>query len=185
MAQLQSSQLSIARPLRRNRVLFLATVVALLFACIAFSSARAADYMALLDTYWDVHDQVLFPTNSGRHYIDLFWTYSPELWQIAVADPALIDESTAIILQFEPPLRALVDGEGSTVVITDSMVRRVESFLGALEERGSPALRITIQTERARNPLDRLIGLTFEEARLLLVGPPVPSLSEPLPTRFP
>jgi len=166
-------------------VLSLAAVFALLLACIGFSSARAGDYMAVLDTYWDIHDQVLFPTNAGRRYIDLFWAYSPELCQIAMADPAITEEGAAIILQFEPPLRALVDGKGSTVIITDSMVRRVESFLAALEERGSPELRAAIQTERARTPLNQLVGLTFEDATLFLVGPQIPSLAGPLPTRFP
>lgn len=149
------------------------------------SISLASECVDILDTYWDVHDQVLLPTERGRHYIHLFWTHSPELCEIDMANPALAEEGTAIILEFEPALRALVDGHGDDVVITESMAHRADAYLIALQELASPELREVIEAERARTPFEELIGLTFEEARILLVGLPVDPPPEPLPTRLP
>ena len=175
----------IAKAGRVSRILLLAALLAALLTCLWFSTSFASDYMDVLDTYWDIHDQVLFPTERGGHYIDLFWAHSPELCEIVMANPGLADEGAAIMMEFEPPLRALVDGYGASVVITESMVHRADAYLTALHELASPELRVTIESERARTPLEGLIGLTFEEARIVLVGLPEEPLPGPLPTRFP
>ena len=102
-----------------------------------------------------------------------------------MSDPEITKEALSIVLLFEPPLRALADGKGDEVIVTEEMVNKVNAFLLTLELLASPELRTTIQTERARTPFEPLIGTTFEEARLLLVGLPQYPLPEPLPTRFP
>ena len=185
MAQQLEGNPSPTKSTRHGWILFSAVVVAALVACIGFSSGLASDYAGLLDTYWDVHDQVLFPTERGRHYIDLYWAYGPELIQILTKNPDLAQEGLALIIEFERPLRALVDGQGNSVVVTEDMVRRVDEHLLALHELGGPELRATIESERTQAALPDLIGLTFEEARVRLVGLPAYPLPGPLPTRFP
>jgi hypothetical protein len=170
---------------QKRRIVILAILVAAILACVGFSSSLAFDYAEILDTYWDVHDQVLFPTERGRHFIDLYWAHGRELVQILMEDPEVRREGLALILEFAPPLRALVEGQGSSVVITEDMVRRVDDYLLALHELSGPDLRATIESERAEAAFESLIGLTFEEARMRLVGPPAYPLPGPLPTRFP
>jgi len=170
---------------RHIRGLILALVVAASLACIGFSSTLAFDYANVLDTYWDVHDQVLFPTERGRHYIDIYWAHGPELIQILIGNPDLSQEGLALIIEFEPPLRALVDGRGDSILINEDMVRRVDDYLLAVHEHAGPELRATIESERAQATFPDLVGLTFEEARIRLVGLPKDPLPGPLPTRFP
>lgn len=171
----------------RRLALLLCTAVLSVIALLVFgiSSISASDYSHAIDTYWDIHDQVLYPTERGRHYIDLFWQHGLEISAIIFSDAAIQDEAQGIIFLFEPSLRALVDGHGDEVIITEEMARRAADFLTILEEHGSAVLRTTIQTERVITPFEPLIGLTFEEARLVLVGPPQYPLPEPLPTCCP
>jgi len=63
------------------------------------------------------------------------------------------------------------------------MVAQVEAHLDLLTEIGSPALKATIEQERARPPFSDPVGMTFEQARLLLVGPP--DEVYPMPTDSP
>jgi len=59
------------------------------------------------------------------------------------------------------------------------MVERVEAYLDLLVEVGSPELQETIRSERERTPLGGLIGMTFEEARVVLVGQPEAATAVP------
>jgi hypothetical protein len=139
----------------------------------------------LIDTYYRIQDEVLFPTESGRHYIDLYYYYSNETWQILVAHPEIMDDATRILLRFEPPLRALVEGRGSEVSVTQEMVNQVDGFLDLLAQYASPEFQATIQFERSRIPLSSLVGLSFDEGRILLLGPPEANPPGTPPTRVP
>lgn len=141
--------------------------------------------MEVVDTYWRVHDEVLQPTEVGRYYVDLFWRHNNELCNVILDYPKVKDEGFVIILQFEPGLRALVDGEGDEVRITPVMVDRVQAYLDLLMEVGSPELQAAIRTERARTPLGEFSGMTFEQARTLLVGLPQAPVATPVSTSLP
>jgi len=163
----------------------LGAILALLVAGLAVAVGLAQTYGDVVDTYWRVHDEVLLPTEAGRRYIDLFWRHNGELCQLVVANERLTLEGQAVILQFEPPLRALVDGQGEGVTITSGMVERVEAYLDLLVDVGSPELQATIRAERERTPLDGLIGMTFEEARVHLVGQPETAVPTQYSTALP
>jgi hypothetical protein len=169
----------------RTRTLLLGAGLAILLIGMAVTAVGALDYMDVVDTYWRVHDEVLQPTEMGRYYIDLFWRTNPELCELIVSHDAMKDDGLVIILQFEPGLRALVDGEGDEVIITPEMVERVEAYLDLLIEIGSPELGAAIQAERARAPLSELTGMTFEQARIALVGLPEETLATPTSTNMP
>ena len=162
--------------LLRPRTVVLAAILAAAAAGLAFAAGMAETYGEVVDTYWRVHDEVLLPTEAGRRYIDLFWRHNGELCQLVMTNQEIMDEGRGIILQFEPALRALVDGEGAEVTITRVLVERVEAYLDLLVEVGSPELQETIRAERERTPLGGLVGMTFEEARLHLVGQPETSV---------
>ena len=169
----------------RYRPLVLGIILAIILICLVFTGGRALDYMEVVDTYWRVHDEVLFPTEVGRYYIDLFWRHNTELCNLILSYPAVKDDGLATILQFEPGLRALVNGEGDEVRITQAMVNRVQAYLDLLTEVGSPELQAAIQTERARTPFGDFSGMTFEQARILLVGLPHEPMPTPISTSLP
>jgi len=171
--------------LLRPRTVVLGVILALLAAGLAVAVGLAQTYGGVVDTYWRVHDEVLMPTEAGRRYIDLFWRHNGELCQLVVANERLTLEGQAVILQFEPALRALVDGDGGEVIVTRPMVERAEAYLDLLVEVGSPELQETIRAERERTPLDGLIGMTFEEARVILVGQPETAIPTQASTAVP
>jgi hypothetical protein len=171
-----------SRP-RIRLALIVAPLIALVVAGLAFGVGRASDYLQTIDTYWRVHDDVLLPTEAGRRYIDLFWTYNYELIDLLDVNQESFHLGFEIIDDFEPPLRGLVDGRGDEVLITAEMVAQVEAYLDLLTQIGSPALKATIEQERARTPFADLVGMTFEQARLHLVGPP--DEVYPMPTDSP
>jgi len=169
----------------RRRPLVLGIILAIILICLVFTGGRALDYMEVVDTYWRVHDDVLLPTEAGRYYVDLFWQHNNELCNLILSSPKVKDEGLVIILQFEPGLRALVDGEGDDVRVTQVMVDRVQAYLDLLLEVGSPELQDAIWTERVRTPFSDFSGMTFEQARNLLVGLPQESVATPFSTSLP
>jgi hypothetical protein len=175
----------VKRTLGRHSIV-VAGILAIVLSCLALSTAGAMGFGSqLIDTYYRIQDEVLFPTEVGRHYIDLFYYYSNETWQISLAHPEVMDDATRILLGFEPPLRALVEGKGSEVYVTQEMVDQVEGFLDLLAQYGSPELQATAQFERTRIPLPSLVGLSFDEGRMLLLGPPEANPPGTPPTRMP
>ncbi len=167
------------------RPLVLGIVLAIILIGLVFTAGRALDYMEIIDTYWGVHDDVLLPTEAGRTYIDLFWQHNPELCNLILSHPKVKDDGLVIILQFEPGMRALVNGEGDNVHITQVMVDRVQAYLDLLMEVGSPELHEAIRIERARTPFGEFTGMTFEQARILLVGLPQAPIAIPFSTSLP
>jgi hypothetical protein len=166
--------------------LLIGSVLAVLLTCLAVSTARALDYASqLLETYYRVQDDVLFPTERGRHYIDLYYGFSNEIWQISLAHEQVMTEAGRLLLSYEPILHELVEGRGNEVIVTQDMVNEVEGFLDLLAQFGSPELKATIQAERAQAALADLVGLSLAEAQLRLLGPPEPNPPGTPPTRVP
>lgn len=169
----------------RYRPLVLGIILAIILICLVFTGGRALDYMEVVNTYWRVHDDVLLPTEVGRYYIDLFWRHNNELCNLILSYQEVKDDGLVIILQFEPGLRALVNGEGDGVRITQAMVDRVQAYLDILMEIGSPELQAAIRAERARTSFGDFSGMTFEQARILLVGLPQEPIATPFSTSLP
>ena len=169
-----------------RRSLVVSGALAIVLSCLALSTARAMGYASqLIDTYYRVQDEVLFPNEVGRRYIDLFYRYSNETWQISLAHPEIMDDAWRILTGFELPLRALVEGKGNEVFVTQEMVDQVEELLNLLDQYATPEFQATIEVERSRIPLSTLVGLSFDEGRMLLLGPPEPNPPGAPPPRMP
>jgi hypothetical protein len=166
------------RPFKR-RTIVIGLILTLLLAGTAFTVGRALDYMGIVNTYWRVHDDVLQPTEMGRYYIDLYWRHNYELCTLILNNPQVKDDGLTIILEYEPGLRALVEGLGGDVIISEKMVDDVEDYLDLLVSVGSPELSGDIQAERLRTPFDQFRGMSFEQARITAVGLPEEG---PIPT---
>ncbi len=122
-----------------------------------------------LPTLYSVRD-LLAQTYLGRQYIDQYYGYNQEVLGLMLADPSLAGEAFALMMQWQPNLQALVNGQGSAVLITPEQVQSVQNFLDHLSAAGGPALRRLIAEQRAIHPPDSFVGLTLEEARTQLIG---------------
>jgi hypothetical protein len=121
------------------------------------------------------------PTETGRYYRDIFWTYNDEFFELALANPNFWNESFNLISTFEVGFDALLNGRGSEVVITAEQIAVAEDYYILLMDIGSPALQRTLQEEAARYPLQSFIGLTMAESATRVLGPQTIPLSTPNP----
>ncbi len=135
------------------------------------SLSRAAPFLPDLALYYHLRDRVMHGSAEGRRYAELYYAHSPEITQLVFADTALRDQFLSSLQQWEPHLRALVDGQGETVAITAEQTAALDAVLSALSTAGSPALQQTIDDERAKLPaFDTFIGKTMAQARSETVG---------------
>jgi hypothetical protein len=134
------------------------------FAFAASNLDRIASQAALL---YRVRDEVL-NAEGGQYYIDLYYANSAEIADILNAHSELAVQGLDVIDALTPGLEALPDGQGDTVTITDLQVQQSQAFLDSLLPYASPELQQAIASERARRPLENIIGMTMEQAQTYL-----------------
>jgi hypothetical protein len=122
-----------------------------------------------VQTLHRLRDEMLGMSGAGQHYLDLYEAHGAEITGLLLADAAVRNEGATVLETWQPNLRALVDGQGSTVTITSDQVGAVQTFLDNLSAAGSPELQQTIADERAREPLEQAIGLSMDQASLLFI----------------
>jgi hypothetical protein len=117
-----------------------------------------------LQLLYRVRDEILNETPKGQHYIDLYYGHGVEITDLLLNNSELKNEAITTLQHWEPKLRALVDGQGDTVSISQEEVDAIDHFLSGLENIGSAALRTTIQNERADLNMQGLVGKTMNQA---------------------
>jgi hypothetical protein len=138
----------------------------------------AIDYLL----YLRVQDGLLSKTPQGKLYIDLYYAHLDEIIRLVQADSGLLREGLSVLSLWEPNLRALLDGKGGQVTIKRQQVQAVTKFLDHLSAKASPELRQTISDERARTPLEPLVGLSMDKAYETVIGYPPTFEIPPRPT---
>lgn len=125
-----------------------------------------------LPLIYRTRDQVLKSTQTGRRYVDHYYTETPEIARILILrQPSLGAEAVATVSLWQDNLRNLVDGDGSAV-ITQAQVEAVQNLLTQLRQAGSDDLKAVIDEELASlGPLEKYVGLTMAEARESALGP--------------
>lgn len=123
-----------------------------------------------LQLFYRVRDELLAQTPEGRRFIELYNTYSPEVIQLAQADPSLATEARSLIQLWTPNLQALVDGNGDQAVITQEQINVIKDFADHLSVNASPELKQDIAEILAQHPLDPLVNKTTNEAWAYLNG---------------
>lgn len=124
-----------------------------------------------LQTFYLVRDLVMAPSTAGQDYIDLFYSYSPEILDLLLADAALWDEGYDTAVLWIPNLASLVDGSGGTAEITSPQVDAVDDFLVNLSDAASPELQDAIADTRAGLPEPaEFVGMTMTQARAAVLG---------------
>jgi len=70
--------------------------------------------------------------------------------RILFADPALRDQTLAVLTTFQPGVAALLAGKGQESVITQAMVDQLNAVWNGLAAKASPGLKAALQQEQAR-----------------------------------
>ncbi len=123
-----------------------------------------------LTLFHRVENEILAKTPEGQRFINLYYTYSPELIQIAKANPNVKAESGTMIDMWSPNLQALVDGKGGQAIITADQITATEKFVQDIYVNASPEFQQAITDTLARHPLDPLAGMTMDQAWANLNG---------------
>ena len=163
------------------RTCLILILAALLLLAVPAAVVTGKDVWSTVDLYLRVESELLMPTETGRYYREIFWTYNDELIDIVLANPNFWNESFNLISTFEVGFEALLDGRGSEVVITAEQIAVAEDYYTLLMEIGSPALQRTLHEEAARYPLQSFIGLTMDESATRVLGPQTIPLPTPNP----
>ncbi len=133
-------------------------------------------------TYKQLVDQILGTNPDGQRYLQLFEHYTPELLQIATANPELVEEIFGSLQRFQPMMKALLEGKSAEIIIAYGDIKRVDEILTQLANLGSPNLRQTINNERQRlGNLNNFVGKSLIDAQSKVLGHGVflPRLSNP------
>ena len=116
----------------------------------------------VLFRFWN---EIASKSEAGRYYQGLIFKHSDELTQIFNDHQQHVETEFLETLQiFTPGLEALVNGKGDTVQITEEQVILLQAEADWMYSFAGPALRLDIEKEQQRFPLDNFIGMTMSEA---------------------
>jgi hypothetical protein len=112
--------------------------------------------------YYQARDRVLHARPGGRRVTQLGYQYVNDLVSLIATAPEIRTQITDAFVAWQPIIRALVDGTGATVTITDAQVQIVQDLFDALRA-ASPTLRTAIDRERILFDPSGLTGATAEQ----------------------
>jgi len=117
-----------------------------------------------LTLFHRVENEILAKTPEGQRFINLYYMYSPEVIQLAEADPSIKTQTQELIDLWTSNLQALVDGNGDQTVITAEQINAAKDFANHLSANASPELKQAIADTLTRHPLDPLVNKTMNQA---------------------
>ena len=103
-------------------------------------------------------------TAAGQRYIDFYARDYSKIARLAGQDPGLLIDGVATLQNFMPGIRAMVDGYGDQVFLTQQMIDDGLDIWQRLADRDDGTLSAFIQTELAlSNNMQDFVGLTFDQ----------------------
>ena len=115
-----------------------------------------------------VEREIMMPTDYGSYYRDLFYKHTEELTRIFAADPELRADMYMLMNLYTPHVEAVLDGRGGEVSITKNQVEQLETFFLAIAAVSNEELRLDIERELGRTPLEDFIDLSMDETLLYI-----------------
>jgi hypothetical protein len=117
-----------------------------------------------LDLLRNFRDSVLDQTESGREYIDLYYSYALEISILIMNDSEVKTRVEKLLNRFIPILRLLMEGE--RVIFPSEIKAEIELLFGDFEAKGSPFLKAAMK--KARRDLNKgeiieQVGFEIEE----------------------
>lgn len=145
----------------------LATGLIILFALFSNQvkpASASLGYDHVVDVWQRVWNEILQYTPSGQYYEVLVLRHSEEVQALTSNDPVHIMRLWQVAEKFVPGMQAMLDGKGDTVQITKEQISALKAELEWLASVGSESLRVDIQSELQRLPLEKIVGMTMNEA---------------------
>lgn len=135
-------------------------------------SSRAAGWIRTLeavagvdlDVFYGLRDQIFAQTAAGRRYTELYYASGLEISRLFFFNLSEGAQALQTLRTWQEPLRALVEGRGSSVTITAQQIAALQTVLDNVERLGSPELRAIIEREEAKLQLASLAGQTMDQA---------------------
>lgn len=112
--------------------------------------------------YYRARDRVLHKRPGGRRVTQLGYQHVNDLLSIVATAPEIRTLINDAFVAWQPVIRALVEGTGASVTITDAQVQVVLTLFDALRA-ASPTLRPVIDRERILFDPSGLAGATAEQ----------------------
>ena len=135
-----------------------------LLAALISGPSLAADTAVDMVALYRLRDEAFSKTAAGRRYTELFYAHTAEVTTRVLADTGLKQAVLGNLFLWQPHIRDLVDGKGSTAVVTSQQINGLVDVLSRLESAGSPELRAALQREKATLNLPSLVGQTMTQA---------------------
>lgn len=111
-----------------------------------------------------LRNEVFSASPAGRRYTDLFYAHAREVTSRIASNTAFHDQFLSAYGLWKDHIRSLVDGKGSTAVISQAQVDALLGVLASLEASGSPELRGAIALEKAALNVPSLVGKSMDQA---------------------
>ncbi len=97
------------------------------------------------------------------YYTALYDLYAPEMADIVAGNPPVLWQALVTLDEWTPALQALSAGNGSSVVVSQSMMDDATGLIEALKKEFGPGLQAAIQHEQAALDLESLTGLNMDQ----------------------
>lgn len=124
-----------------------------------------------VDLFRRFRDETLLTTQTGTRFVNLYYRTAPEVMPLLLFDRSdLGRQAVRALAMMQPPLRNLLDGDGSALV-TQTLIDSVSAFLDSLRAVASDSLRDSLNVELAwLGPLQQLVGLSVAQAAEMALG---------------
>jgi hypothetical protein len=135
--------------------------------------------------FYRVRFEVLGQTPKGLYYTHLFDVHVEQIANIFMSHSSLKVDFIDSLVRWQPNLKALVNGRGDEVVISEDDVASITNYLNRLAQHASPGLQSVIEEELAATPLEGTIGMTINQAWAYLNEDPRFQAQVLVPQEFP
>lgn len=119
-------------------------------------------------TLYRLRDELLRGNEVGEHYRNLYEEYRGRATHLLLQEPALLTAGGETITQFLPGVTALLDEQGETMRLDQTMLQALRRFLQELaaadRKADGSALAAMVEQEIVRVDWDLLVGMSFAEA---------------------
>ena len=121
------------------------------------------NFINVVSTFARVEREIMSPTPYGRYYSGLYFKNHQELIQILSSHPEYKEDMYKLMYLYIPHIDAALDGRGDEVHITQSQVDELQAFFDQIQAASNGELRVDIERELARTPLQDFVGMSMDE----------------------
>ncbi|MCZ2123002.1 MAG: hypothetical protein LC108_12130 [Anaerolineales bacterium] len=145
-------------------------VIGVVFVSLFFMLSAPKSVGAVLgdkQTFDDFMRNIVLKSPAGNYYVALLMSNQNDFGRIYFARPdglEHLEKLKRIIDLFLPGMRAMLDGRGDTVYITQEQMDSVQAEIDWLSSVAEAPLREDIEKEEQRFPLNNFVGMTMNEA---------------------